>query len=165
MSVADKFQKDMDHIWVAYCFLDQAVPSESSDLPLCLNGFEFHKKSQITSIRVELGWAFYTRLEACLETLLHRLEIKLTRNKSLLDLCSQKDVALSLTDKQGLNVYRELRNVLHHADGDPANYSRDLRHLKVEDGKEPRLHREHIENFYKLFRKVGTALAQQGAAL
>lgn len=157
---AERFVNDIDHIWVAYSFFEQAIPDVTEDnLPLRCGQLEFRHTSQIESVRVELGWAFFTRLEACLESLLHRVNIELTKKKSLLAVCKSYGLILSDHEERGLRSYRELRNVLHHADGNPATYDRELCEIVAIDGQEPHLYKTEVKGFYDLFKKVGTFLA------
>jgi hypothetical protein len=60
---------------------------------------------------------------------------------------------------EGLAALRELRNVLHHGDGDPSLLRRPPQHLKVEEGSEPHPMANHIENYYRLLVWVGKQLS------
>jgi hypothetical protein len=158
----ETFQNDLAHIYAAYRFCASCIPNDE----LFLNGQSvrvgktlFEKKSQALSMRVELGWAFFTRMDACLETLAHELNIQSGGTRTLQYL-EDNGCTLSDHEKQGLSVYREIRNALHHGDGNPEYLKNHPKTLIVNNGIEPHLFEEQMNMFYDLFKKVGEFLTK-----
>jgi hypothetical protein len=136
-------QKNLDHSRAAYRFAVQSLPSK---LPTSINGFHFEKRSQVESMVIELGWAFFCRYEACLEAYLKSKDVKLSKTVSLLDWLQKQDFKISDDQSKGLSLYREIRNKLHHEDGAALNGAED---------EEIHLLPEHMEDFYNLFAWCG----------
>ncbi len=154
------FQNDLDHIYITYRHLIQFIPSEkdfgADAPPLDVGRTKFENYNQARSMLVEMGWAFFTRMEACLEAFLHKNKIHLTQKKELLDYL-EKDLNISLNNdqKNGLRRYRELRNCLHHGDGDASLLNRKPQFLDKTGNTEPHLFENHVRNYYELFSNVG----------
>ncbi|HDL01187.1 MAG TPA: hypothetical protein ENH23_03030 [candidate division Zixibacteria bacterium] len=112
----DTFQNDLEHIFSAYRYCVSCIPKDE----LFVNGqdvrvgsMKFENQSQAYSMRIELGWAFFTRMDACMETLAHELKVK-SGGTGILDYLNQQNCILSEHEQEGLKVYREIRNTLHH---------------------------------------------------
>jgi len=84
---SSRFQNNLDHARAAYLFAIRSLPDPMAlpAGPIRMNGFAFAKRSQIESVLVELGWAFFCRYESCMEAELKRQEIKLSKNVTLID--------------------------------------------------------------------------------
>ena len=117
--------------------------------------FEFQRFSQVEGYIVELGWAFFVRMEATLEAHINRLEIK---GKDIADIVS-KATCLTQSEKEGYAVARELRNILHHGDGDPQLLKSAPLKVEIIASHEPHILPFHIENFSVLFAKVGKLMS------
>jgi hypothetical protein len=141
-------KNNLDHSRAAYLFAVRSIPSK---LPISIYGFHFEKPSQINSMLIELGWAFFCRYEACLEAYLKSRGVKLSRKVSLLEWFEQNNFVLSDFQKNGLFLYRKIRNKLHHEDGAALDGERD---------HEIHLLPEHMENFYNLFVWCGTTVEE-----
>lgn len=135
-------QKNLEHSRAAYTFALRSLPSSKSEFPLECNDIQFDKPSQIESMVVELGWAFFCRYEACLEAYIKGKGIKLSKNLSLYDWLVNQKIDVPLQLQEGLLLYRKIRNKLHHEDGAALEGSRD---------EEIHLFPDHMENFYDLF--------------
>lgn len=94
-------------------------------------------------------------MEASLEVLIHKFEAK-----SVWKLLEKESIANKFDDneQEGLCIYREIRNTLHHGAGDPTLIRNKPEHLKVEKGMGPQVLYEHMCNFYELFKKIGMEL-------
>ncbi len=134
-------QYNLDHSRAAYRFAVQAIPSE---LPAFIHGFQFVKQSQIDSMVIELGWAFFCRYEACVEAYLKSKGVNLSKKVSLLDWLKEQNVCIPNHYAEGLSLYRKIRNKLHHEDG-------AARCVNGKEDEEIHLLPEHMENFYNLF--------------
>lgn len=132
-------QRNLDHSRAAYLFAVQALPSK---LPTSINRFYFEKQSQVESMVIELGWAFFCRYEACLEVYLKSKGVKLSKKVSFFDWLQEQHFNISADQSNGLSLYRNIRNKLHHEDGAALNGAED---------EEIHLLPEHMENFYNLF--------------
>lgn len=158
----DTFKNDLAHIYTAYRYCASCIPDDE----LFANGQTvrvgrtlFENQSQALSMRVELGWAFFTRMDACLETLTHELKIQ-SGGTGILQYLENNGCALSDHEKKGLSVYREIRNTLHHGDGNPEYLKNPPKTLAVDSSIEPHLFEEEMHMFYELFKKVGEFLTQ-----
>ncbi len=100
---------------------------------------------------VEFGWAFFCRYEACVETFLKDNNVKLSKNKSLRDWLEEHKVTIPDNYAEGIELYRKIRNSLHHMDGASLNDQQDT---------EIHLYREHMENFFELFLWIGEQVSQ-----
>lgn len=156
----DTFQNDLDHIYAAYSYCASCIPNEellANGGSIQIGSTTFNKPSQALSMRVELGWAFFTRMDACLEALAHELKVP-SGGTGILAHLEKNGCSLSDHEKQGLSVYREIRNTLHHGDGNPDYLSKKPKYLKIDKGGEPHILEEHMRTFYELFKMVGDCL-------
>jgi len=119
-----------------------------------LNGTEFERYEQALAMLVELGWALFCRMDACLEALAIRVGVK---PKNILDRLAASG-EFSASDFDALRTARELRNVLHHGDGDWTLLRNIPTAVQTAPDKQPHLYPEHVEKFYLLFRKAGNTL-------
>lgn len=148
----DCYLMALEYAWTAYffyynCISNPLIRNQVSDV-------RFEKNSQIDSMIIELGWAFFVRMEAPLEVLIKKLDAKKVNDLLGVD-------KFNSDERNGLDLYREIRNTLHHGDGDPALLRKQPCHLRVEWGKEPHLMYEHMKNFYELFKKIGLKLKKR----
>lgn len=146
----------LDHSRAAYLYACKSLPNQVS-LPsdgIIQNGFKFEKESEVRSMLIELGWAFFCRYEAVLEKYIKEKGIKLSKNKSLIDWLSEKNVSIPSEYAEGLERYRTIRNILHHDDGDAAS-------LDEEDHEEVHLLPGHMEKFYELFVWCGDRIHEK----
>lgn len=156
-----QYLNNLDHAHVAYRYLYSTISTENqfaNDKEVIIGNFHFRKTSDAESIRIELGWAFFTRLEAILEVFTKKLNIKLSKKMSLLDYLKKHNVVTPNDFIKGLEVYREIRNTLHHGDGDVSLLKNKAKHLKGSPGKEIHLLPDHIKNFHELFQWLGDVL-------
>jgi hypothetical protein len=153
-----RFLNDLSHAWVAYAFFEEQIPRRVV-LPHRVGTVEFQRESQVRSVEVELGWAFFTRLEACLETHLHRIGVDARGNEGLVNALEGRGVAIPDHYRGGMEAYRAIRNALHHGDGDPhvIRNPGPLAH-GIDRGNEIHLLRDQVEAFYGLFRWVAEQL-------
>jgi hypothetical protein len=154
-----EFDKSIEHIIAAYRFFVQAVPDEplfASGRPVRVGKFEFEEFSQAEAMLVELGWAFLTRCEGCLEALVHRLEI---RGSDVLGMIKESE-EFSSEELDGYEILRELRNIFHHGDGDWKLLSKTPQKVRPSKGSEPHLFPEHIEQFYSLICKIADCITR-----
>lgn len=117
--------------------------------------FEFQSLSQRQGYEIELGWAFFVRMEAALEAHVNRLGID---GKNVPEIVS-KSADLSPVEKTGYATARNLRNILHHGDGDPRLLKAKPREVKVTQGNEPHIFHRQIESFCTLFESVGNVIS------
>lgn len=75
----DQFENNLSHSRVAYLHSVRSLPILPIKAPLNSGGLTFTKDSQVFSIVVELGWAFFCRYESCFETFLKESGVKLKR--------------------------------------------------------------------------------------
>jgi len=137
-----RLETNLQHSRAAYVFAIKSLPT-SKDFPIKVNGMEFSKESQINSMVIEFGWSFFCRYEACLENFIKSNDIQLSREKlSLYDWLKVNNVEVPHDYVKGLELYRKIRNQLHHRDG--ASIDGDLE-------TEIHLLPEHMNNFYYLF--------------
>lgn len=142
-------EADMEHSRAAYRFAMASLP-DPNDLQageIDARGFRFTKSSQIKSMAIELGWAFFCRYEACLEAFIKEQGLGLTKQKTLEAWMVEKEIKIPEHLKGGLQEYRRVRNWLHHRDGQNDN------------GTEIHLFIEHMEQFYELFVWIAAAVA------
>ena len=107
----------LQHTIIAFRYLTSAIPEDAmfvGDRQVAVGRFVFRKQADALSMRVELGWAFFVRLEAALEAFISQLGIGLSRNNSLIDHLVQHGVAFTKDQAEGLQIYREeiLSNVV-----------------------------------------------------
>ena len=121
---------------------------------VCVGKFTFQESSQAHGMMVELGWAFFTRLEAALEAHVNRLSLA---GKDVPKIVSESN-ELSSSEKEGYEIAREIRNILHHGDGDGALLKNKPKHVTSPDGQEPQMYPQDIDDFKALFLKVGRVL-------
>lgn len=136
-----ELELNLQHSRSAYLFSINSLPKKSQ-FPVRLNGFEFKSESQIKSMEIELGWSFFCRYEACLENHIKSKNIKLSKKLNLKKWLTEKGVEIPDNYVQGLDLYRQIRNHLHHEDGAS---------IEKEADTEIHLFPEHMENFFQLF--------------
>ena len=143
-------EQNLEHSRAAYRFALGSLPNPEKlqTGPIDANGFTFSKHSQIESMVIELGWAFYCRYEGCLEAFIKEQGVKLTENLNLEQWMEQNDVVVPDQYRDGLRLYRKVRGWLHHRDG------------QNEDGTEIHLHPDHMDQFYDLFVWIASAVAE-----
>lgn len=154
-----EFDKSMEHVITAYRFFSSALPNEAlfaAGRPVRIGKFEFQRFSQAQAMNVELGWAFFTRCEGCLEALTLRLEKKF---KDVSDII-QKSGEFTDEELQGWRTARELRNIFHHGDGDWTLLRNRPSTVLPREGHEPHLFPKHIERFHALFNKIAECIAR-----
>ena len=117
-------------------------------------GFAFQSKSQIDSMVIELGWAFFCRYEGCFEAFLKRRGVRgeLSRSFQLSSWLEQKGIEIPADIRDGLEYYREIRNALHHDDG---------KSFDKEGDAEIHLMPVHMERFYQLFIWCGKVIGEE----
>jgi hypothetical protein len=150
-------EKNLMHSRAAYLHAVHALPSPE-DLqsgPIRRYGMEFSNEGQINSQLIELGWAFFCRYEACLEKWLKDQDVKLNKKMSLSQWLKSRKILLSPDYSNGIDLYRTLRNALHHDDGASIDGSQDT---------EIHLLPEHMENFFQLFCWIEQQVDQHRAA-
>ncbi len=115
----------------------------------------FKNNKEINAYEIELSWAFFTRMESVLEFLITQIYNKNPNQKKCIeDLFGVEGMKnFDEIEIEGLKIYRVIRNTLHHEDGNP-NLINNNKGLKVEDGNEIQLKKDHLINFYNLFMKV-----------
>jgi len=142
-------ERDLEHSRAAYLFALRSLPDPGGlqNGTIEANGFTFTNPSQIQSMLIELGWAFYCRYEACLEAFIREQGVKLAKKTTLEDWMNENGVDVPEGYKDGFKEYRKVRNWLHHRDG------------QNEDGTEIHLYPDHMEQFYHLFVWIASAVA------
>ncbi len=156
-TMATELEHMLSHSRAAYRFAVAGLPSwdPRQHGPVVMNGFEFSSASQIESMLIELGWAFFCRYEACVADFLVGMGVHLSKKLSLSDWLNQHSVTIPECYGKPLCVYRQIRNHLHHEDG--ASFDGSV-------AQEIHLLPEHMENFYGLFIWVGESVARSVAA-
>lgn len=139
--ILTKLETNLQHSRAAYLFAINSLPTPKY-FPIKVNGMEFSKKSQIDSMEIEFGWSFFCRYEACLERFIKSKNIQLSKKLSLHGWLKEKNVEIPNDYIQGLELYRKIRNQLHHQDGASINSDLDT---------EIHLLPQHMNNFYSLF--------------
>jgi hypothetical protein len=139
------------HSRSAYRYALRGLPdiNDDSQLPVQKNGFTFERVSQLQSMVIELGWAFFSRYEGCLEAYIKSHGIQLSKTCQLKDWLSQKRYDIPPHFRKGIDDYRSLRNKLHHEDGAS---------LEGREDEEIHILPEHMENFYGLFVWCGKCI-------
>lgn len=155
MRDTNQLENDLAHARAAYIFSIRSLPDPAllSSGAIKANGMEFRKESEIFSMLVELGWAFFCRYEACLEFHLKKNNVLLSKKLTLLEWLDQKNTAVPDNLKLGIESYRLLRNKLHHENGAS---------LEGPSDSEIHLLPEQMENFYNLFTWCGKAIKNAG---
>jgi hypothetical protein len=150
-----KLEEDLAHSRAAYLHSINALPSPQivSDKEIVQHGMTFSKESQVYSMIIELGWAFFCRYEACFESFLKQNEVELSKKCSLHYWLIKNNVDIPEEFESGLKVYRQIRNQLHHEDG--ASFEEDSK-------TEIQLRPDHMENFYNLFIWCGSQVQTKG---
>ncbi len=153
------FLNALEHAYRAYSYLNDSIPAEQlfvNRREVTVGRFVFQKPEHAESMRVELGWAFFTRFEASLEAFTTRLGIKL--KCSMVEYLREKGRQIPERYVDGLQLYRELRNTLHHGDGDPSLLNNEPKHLRIGESREPHLFEQEVRDFYELFRWLADEL-------
>lgn len=147
------FENKLEHARSAYLFAIRSLPTpeQLQNGPILKNGAEFSRPSQIKSMEIELGRAFFCRYEGCLEAELKRQDVRLDKNTRLIDWLRERNVTVPENLRPGLEIYRKIRSQLHHQDGASFDGPPDT---------EIHLLPHHLENFYDLFKWCGTQVAR-----
>lgn len=154
-----EFDKSMEHVIAAYRFFSQTVPNQAlfaAGRPVRIGDFEFERFSQSEAMTVELGWAFFTRCEGCLEALIHRLKKSLREVSEIVE----KSGEFSPDELRAWHEARELRNIFHHGDGDGTLLKNRPTRVVSHEDHEPHLFPEHIERFHSLFCRIAECIAR-----
>ena len=164
----EDFGRHFDHIWVAYDYALSSVPREglfANGRAVRVGRHTFAKWTQAESMVIELGWAFYCRMEACLETYVTKLGIRVGKS-GMAAYLKEQGLWQSLTgaEQEGVRQYRDLRNILHHGDGEPCWLRNQPKCVQVPEGKEPHLLHEHMRDFRRLFKTLATLLKDAALA-
>ena len=96
-------QENLAHSRAAYKFALAAVPTKNTTLPCVRYGFRFEALSQIQSMLIELGWAFFCRYEACLEAYLKSSGVQLSKRVSLADWLKSQGIVVPSDYEAGLS--------------------------------------------------------------
>ncbi|HVV48883.1 MAG TPA: hypothetical protein VHO06_04430 [Polyangia bacterium] len=152
------FDQSIEHVIASYRFFLQAIPTEAmfASGSVHVGQFSFSRYSQAEAMVVELGWAFFIRLEGCLEALVHRLGIKGADVPGKITAAGE----LSADELRGYQAARDLRNIYHHGDGDWTLLSKVPTEVRPAADSEPHLLPEHLERFYALFKKIAQSLTR-----
>ncbi len=151
--MANDLERNIKHSQAAYRFAISNLPSPHSlrSGPVRINEFEFSTEHQIESMLIELGWAFFARYEACLEMFLKQKGVALEKKLPLSRWFEKNEVHVPLEFAEGLDLYRRIRNKLHHEDGAAMDGNQT---------KELHLLPEHMQNFYDLFIWIEAQVSQ-----
>lgn len=152
-----KLKTALNWAFAVYRYCIAQLPDEAafSEGMVRVGQFEFQRFSQVEGYIIELGWAFFVRMEAALEAHANRLGIE---GKYIPNIVSDAS-CLTKSEKEAYTVARELRNILHHGDGDPSLLKNVPLKVEVIEAHEPHLLPSHIENFSVLFEKVGELMS------
>lgn len=144
----NELERKLEHTRAAYIFSVNCLPHPNmlQSGPISLSGFKFENESQIKSMLIELGWSFFCRYEGCLEAFLKQWNVKLSKKMSILKWLNSKNISIPCEFQEGLKIYRDIRNKLHHDDGASLNGTQD---------HEIHLMPNHMEKFYRLFVWIG----------
>jgi len=144
-------KRELEHSRAAYLFSINSLPDPKTlrSGPQIVNGFKFEKENQVKSMLIQLGWAFYCRYEACLEAFISEHKIGLRKKYTLEDWMDDNGVNIPDDYTIILKKYRDIRNDLHHRDGQNS------------DGSEIHLLPEHMENFYRLFIWIASVIGKR----
>ena len=152
-TMATVLERNLSHSRAAYRFALSALPDPTSEhsWPIRQHGHEFSSRSQIESMVIELGWAFFCRYEGCVEEfLVKKMGVKLSKKESLKDWLHEQ-IKIPQEYIEPLEVYRIIRNALHHDDGAAIEGNRNL---------EIHLLPEHMENFFRFFIWIGEEVSR-----
>ena len=151
----DDFKNRLAHSYVAYRYAVAGVPAAPlfARGPVHVGGFHFENEGHATSMLVELGWAFFVRLEAVLENFCSACGQGVARDALIASM--EASGKFSNHELEGLAQYRDLRNSLHHDDGQP---DPKRKNLAVSPGNELRLLPSELQVWHDLFLKVGEAV-------
>ena len=137
---AELFTEALKTVWATYAFCERCLPDASEvEFPVVAGGVDFADADQVAAVGAELGSTFLSRLGACLDALLLRLDVP---DQDLMSVADATGIELSEDEAAGLGLYEEI------AAGSAA------------DGAMLRPSREHVEGFYRLFLKLGVAVAE-----
>lgn len=154
-----EFDRSMSNIIITYRFFSRALPPEAifkEGRPITLNGTEFERYEQALAMLVELGWALFCRMDASVEALIQRIAVQPKSILATLESCPE----ITPEDIQTYRTARELRNIIHHGDGDAGLLNRPATLVRVAQDKQPHLYPEHVERFHRVFSKAGDCLAR-----
>jgi len=161
------YLQSVAHAFVAYQYFANSIPQDHlfcNEREVQVGRFMFKNKNDAHSMYVELGWAFFPRFVAAFEVFAERLRQKganLPRDISSIIKCLEED-GHPIPDeiRDGLCIYRELRNTILHGDGDPAFLRKKPRYLNTSSDSEPHIYEHHIRKFYNLFVWLGNIVVQ-----
>jgi hypothetical protein len=149
-----ELEHNLSHSRAAYRFaISHLPPPPGGPWPMTVRGFTFEKASQIQAMQQEYGWAFFARYEGCVEYFLKKSEVNLTRKFLLKDWLGEHKIDIPARFEKDLEIYRLIRNSLHHDDGAPPN---GIATPEID------LPPSRMDEFYDLFVWIGQAV--QGAA-
>ncbi|MFG1296232.1 hypothetical protein [Xanthobacter variabilis] len=150
---ARTLENNLRHARQAYLHALRALPAldDIQSGPVISCGMTFYNEGQIKSQIIELGWAFYCRYETCLEAWLKTNDVILSRKTTIKSYLIAKGAAIPEDMARGMDIYRDIRNKLHHEDG--AIMDND-----VDSEKEIHLLEEHMDMFFHLFVYIGATV-------
>lgn len=108
------------------------------------------KREHIESMRIEFGWSFFCRYEACVEAFLKDQNVQLTKKLTLEDWLSAR-CTIPSERLDPIRNYRRIRNALHHDDGASFDGPPDT---------EIHLLPQHMEKFYEFFVWLGETVVR-----
>ena len=158
----DDFENRLGHARAAYRYFAASLPPEAAFNvgAVRVGDFECAKKSQRESMLIELGWAFFVRFDAVLEVFLIECSVQVGGQK--LFEWAKASGKFSEHELRGIEQYRDLRNTLHHDDGQPDPNRRKT--LDVSEQHEPQFLEGHMEDWANLFLKIGRVASGNAAA-
>ena len=146
-----KFRNSLQHSYAAYRFFLSSLPHSDQfrhDSAIRVGKFEFRSLANKTSMEVELGWAFFSRLYANFEAFLLRVAPKPKKPKEAIAWLSKSGL-LTEDDIRGVEVARELRNTFLHGDGDTTLLHHAPEFVQTTNGQEPHVYPEPLVSGYK----------------
>lgn len=154
-SSLETFRKAVIFSWQVYCFYLSHLPNGtafSGGGKIRCGSVEFENQTHLEGYKVELGWAFFVRIEAVLEAHINRLNIKNVLN--VIKNCP----SLSQVDKNQYAAARELRNILHDGDGDHHLLRKPPERFNTSEVHEPSVLPEDMHAYAELFLKIAKVL-------
>ena len=158
--IQNEYLHNLEYTYTTYLYFLESIPTPQLFIgkgKLTVGKFTFREESEASSIRIELGWAFYCRFEAVLEVFITQLNIK-PYPSYIQDRLNKSGVKISADHVNCLNLYREIRNTLHHGDGDASLLREPPQYLKYEEGCELHLLPDHIKKYYDFLKWLGRVL-------
>ena len=152
----EDFKNRLAHAYVAYRYFAQSLPPQAALNvgTVRVGQFEFSKSSQLESMIGRARLAFFVRFDAVLEAFLETCSVTTGGQK----LFERMEATKKFTEHEleGLRQYRDLRNSLHHDDGQP---TAKRKFLSVSEGREPQFDVAHMGAWQELFLKIGRVAA------